>query len=164
MVDAATCVPVWAWSTHRYYAGCPGPHVAELLSFISPACGRAERLSSLVEQPAMAVRPRPHSRRETEPPDRAGIVLSSAGSACRNRRAYSVAASQRRRRTVPVRMPWTLSVILPVSHQLLDETRTAETPGTDALLRKWGRLHNVRTGISLLALVILAANILGFVQ
>jgi hypothetical protein len=39
----------------------------------------------------------------------------------------------------------------------------AQTPDTQELLEKWGRLHNVRTIASLLALVILASNLLGFV-
>lgn len=60
-------------------------------------------------------------------------------------------------------IPWTLIVIMPVNRQLLDETRTSETPGTDVLLNKWGKLHNVRTIASMLALVILAGNILGFI-
>jgi hypothetical protein len=60
-------------------------------------------------------------------------------------------------------VPWTLIVILPINRQLLDETRTAATPDTDVLFKKWARLHNVRTVASLLALVILAANILGYV-
>lgn len=59
-------------------------------------------------------------------------------------------------------VPFTLIVVMPVNRQLLDETRTAQTLDTDVLLKKWGRLHNVRTIASLLALVILAANILGY--
>lgn len=59
-------------------------------------------------------------------------------------------------------VPFTLIVVMPVNKQLLDETRTAQTPDTDVLLKKWGRLHNIRTVASLLALAILAANILGY--
>lgn len=59
-------------------------------------------------------------------------------------------------------VPFTLIVVMPVNRQLLDETRTAQTPDTDVLLKKWGRLHNIRTVASLLALAILAANILGY--
>lgn len=59
-------------------------------------------------------------------------------------------------------VPFTLIMVMPVNLQLLDETRTAQTPDTDVLLKKWGRLHNVRTIAGLLALVILAANILGY--
>jgi TM2 domain-containing membrane protein YozV len=60
-------------------------------------------------------------------------------------------------------IPWTLIVIMPITRQLMDETRTSETRDTDVLLKKWGRLHNVRTVAGLLALAILAANIIGFV-
>jgi hypothetical protein len=60
-------------------------------------------------------------------------------------------------------IPFTLIVIMPINRQLLDETRMAQTPDTQELLEKWGRLHNVRTIASLLALVILASNLLGFV-
>lgn len=59
-------------------------------------------------------------------------------------------------------IPWTLIVIMPVTLQLLDETRTPETPDTDVLLKKWGSLHNVRTVAGILALIILASNILGY--
>jgi len=60
-------------------------------------------------------------------------------------------------------VPWTLIVIMPINRQLLDETRTSATPETDVLLKKWGRLHNVRTIASLLALTILAGNIIGYI-
>jgi len=53
--------------------------------------------------------------------------------------------------------------MMPINRQLLDETRTSETPETDVLLKKWGRSHNVRTIASLLALTILAANIIGYI-
>lgn len=59
-------------------------------------------------------------------------------------------------------VPFTLVAVMPINRQLLDETRTAQTPDTDVLLKKWGRLHNVRTIAGLLALTILAANILGY--
>ena len=59
-------------------------------------------------------------------------------------------------------VPFTLIVIMPINRQLLDETRTARTDDTEVLLEKWGRLHNVRTIASLLALAILAANLLGY--
>ena len=60
-------------------------------------------------------------------------------------------------------IPWTLIVIMPINRELMDETRTSQTPDTDVLLKKWARLHMVRTVASLLALAILAANIIGFV-
>ncbi len=59
-------------------------------------------------------------------------------------------------------IPFTLIVMMPINRQLLDETRTAQTPDTEVLLEKWGSLHNVRTVAGLLALVILAAGILGY--
>jgi anthrone oxygenase-like protein len=59
-------------------------------------------------------------------------------------------------------VPFTLIVIMPINRQLLDETRHSQTPDTDVLLEKWGRLHNVRTVASMLALVILAGNLLGY--
>jgi uncharacterized membrane protein len=59
-------------------------------------------------------------------------------------------------------IPFTLIAILPINRQLLDETRVAQTPDTQELLEKWGRLHNVRTIASLLALAILASNLLGY--
>lgn len=59
-------------------------------------------------------------------------------------------------------VPFTLIVIMPITRQLLDDTRTARTDDTEVLLEKWGKLHNVRTIAGLLALVILAANLLGY--
>lgn len=58
-------------------------------------------------------------------------------------------------------IPWTMIVMMPISRQLLDEARTSQTPDTDVLLKKWGRLHTIRTVAGLLALAILAANIIG---
>ena len=59
-------------------------------------------------------------------------------------------------------IPFTLIVIMPINRQLLDESRTARTDDTEVLLEKWVKLHNVRTIAGLLALVILAANLLGY--
>ncbi len=59
-------------------------------------------------------------------------------------------------------VPWTLIIIMPTNRQLLDPARVSSTPDTDVLLKKWGRLHVIRTVASLLAAVILAANILGY--
>jgi anthrone oxygenase-like protein len=59
-------------------------------------------------------------------------------------------------------VPWTLIIIMPTNRQLLDPTRLSSTPDTDLLLKKWGRLHTIRTVASLLALAILAGNILGY--
>jgi len=59
-------------------------------------------------------------------------------------------------------VPWTLIIIMPTNRELLNPARVATTPDTDVLLRKWGRLHAIRTVASLLAVTILAANILGY--
>jgi anthrone oxygenase-like protein len=59
-------------------------------------------------------------------------------------------------------VPWTLIIIMPTNRQLLDPARMSSTPDTDLLLKKWGRLHTIRTVASLLALAILAGNILGY--
>lgn len=59
-------------------------------------------------------------------------------------------------------VPWTLIIIMPTNRQLLDPARLSSTPDTDLLLKKWGRLHTIRTVASLLALTILAGNILGY--
>jgi hypothetical protein len=58
---------------------------------------------------------------------------------------------------------WTLVAVVPVNRQLLDPARVSTTPDTDVLLKKWGRLHLIRTIAALLALAELGANLLGYV-
>jgi len=58
---------------------------------------------------------------------------------------------------------WTLVAIVPVNRQLLDPARVSTTPDTDVLLKKWGRLHLIRTIAALLSLAELGANLLGYV-
>ncbi len=60
-------------------------------------------------------------------------------------------------------MAWTLIVVMPVNRQLLDPTRTSATPDTGVLIKKWGRLHLIRTIAALLSLAELGANIMGLV-
>jgi Domain of unknown function (DUF1772) len=55
--------------------------------------------------------------------------------------------------------PFTLIVIMGTNKQLLDTRRDGNTPGTRHLLERWGRLHWVRTVISLVALAILATHL-----
>jgi anthrone oxygenase-like protein len=55
---------------------------------------------------------------------------------------------------------FTVLVIMGTNKQLLDSRRVGNTPGTRHLLESWGRLHWVRTGISLVALAILAAHLI----
>lgn len=58
---------------------------------------------------------------------------------------------------------WTLIAVVPINRQLLDPARVSTTPDTDVLLKKWGRLHLIRTIAALLALAELGANLLGYV-
>ena len=59
---------------------------------------------------------------------------------------------------------WTLIVVMPVNRQLLDPARVSTTPDTDVLIKKWGRLHMIRTIAALLSLAVLGANILGYLD
>ncbi|TMG65210.1 MAG: DUF1772 domain-containing protein, partial [Chloroflexi bacterium] len=48
-------------------------------------------------------------------------------------------------------IPFTLVVIMPTNKLLLDPTRDRASAETRALLKKWGRLHAVRSLLSFLA-------------
>jgi len=48
-------------------------------------------------------------------------------------------------------VPFTFIVILPTNHQLLAPGRDLASLETRALLEKWGRLHAVRSALSLAA-------------
>jgi len=50
--------------------------------------------------------------------------------------------------------PLTLIIMHSCIKQLSDPARTGTTPGTMPLIKKWGRLHNWRTVISLTALIL----------
>ena len=52
-------------------------------------------------------------------------------------------------------VPFTLIAILPTNRKLLDRARDNTSDSTLRLLTKWGRLHAVRTGLSLTALIVL---------
>lgn len=52
-------------------------------------------------------------------------------------------------------VPFTLVRIMPINNQLLAPGREPEAPDTEALLRRWGSLHVVRTILSGLAFVLL---------
>ena len=60
-------------------------------------------------------------------------------------------------------MVWTLVAVMPVNRKLLDPARVSTTPDTDVLIKKWGRLHLIRTIAALLSLAELGANLMGFV-
>ena len=48
-------------------------------------------------------------------------------------------------------IPFTLVVILPVNNRILEPARDKASPETRTLLERWGRLHAVRTIVSLVA-------------
>jgi hypothetical protein len=50
-------------------------------------------------------------------------------------------------------VPFTLVAILPTNHLLLDASLNRASPGAEALLARWGRLHAVRSVLSLVAFV-----------
>lgn len=76
-----------------------------------------------------------------------GAWLSGAGN------AYLAAAV-----LLGAAVPFTLLVILPTNKRLLDESLDPASPEAGALLRKWGKLHAVRTLLSAAALGILVAD------
>jgi Domain of unknown function (DUF1772) len=56
-------------------------------------------------------------------------------------------------------VPFTLLVIYPTNHRLLASTLTPESPEAEGLLRQWGRLHAVRTGLGILGFAIMLAGL-----
>jgi len=58
-------------------------------------------------------------------------------------------------------VPFTLIVILPTNNRLLDPTLVRDSPEAAALLRRWGRLHAVRSGVSGLAFALLTVHLAG---
>lgn len=58
---------------------------------------------------------------------------------------------------------FTLIVMLPTNKQLLDPARHQQSAETAALLGRWGRLHAVRTGASIIGLGVLVAHVFGYV-
>ena len=51
-------------------------------------------------------------------------------------------------------IPFTLIVIQPTNHRLLDPGRDRRSDETRHLLETWGRLHGVRTGLSVVASIL----------
>jgi hypothetical protein len=51
-------------------------------------------------------------------------------------------------------VPFTFMVIMPTNHKLLAPDRDLSSAETRVLLENWGKLHAVRTGLSLLATVL----------
>ena len=58
-------------------------------------------------------------------------------------------------------VPFTFIAIMPTNHQLLLPDRDLASDDTRKLLEKWGRLHAVRSGLSLVASMIYLASLLG---
>lgn len=58
-------------------------------------------------------------------------------------------------------VPFTLIVIFPTNKQLLDSTLDDASSRAATLLDKWNRLHAVRSGAALVALVILLLHLSG---
>ena len=58
-------------------------------------------------------------------------------------------------------VPFTFLVIMPTNHQLLVPGRDLSSSETRVLLEKWGKLHGVRSALSLLASVVYVALLLG---
>lgn len=56
-------------------------------------------------------------------------------------------------------VPFTLIVIMPTNKQLMTPGLDLSSPATRELLIKWGRLHAVRTALSLIALLILIRQV-----
>jgi len=51
-------------------------------------------------------------------------------------------------------VPFTLAIIMPTNHKLLEPGRDLSSPETRLLLIRWGRLHAVRTALGLMGTVI----------
>lgn len=51
-------------------------------------------------------------------------------------------------------VPFTLVAIFPINKQLTNENLDVSSPEAEQLLRRWGRLHAIRTAVSLIAFVI----------
>ena len=56
-------------------------------------------------------------------------------------------------------VPYTLFVVMPTNRELLDPSRPADA-SSGRLLEKWGRLHMVRTVSGVIAVVIIALDLL----
>jgi hypothetical protein len=59
-------------------------------------------------------------------------------------------------------IPFTLIVIMPTNQRLLAPDLDRASPEAAALLARWGRLHAVRTGLSLVAFAVLVSHLAGW--
>ena len=53
-------------------------------------------------------------------------------------------------------VPVTFKIIMPTNQMLLQPVRDLNSPETRALLNRWGRLHLIRSGLSLVAFALFA--------
>jgi len=58
-------------------------------------------------------------------------------------------------------IPFTLLVIFPTNHRLLDPKLVPDSPEAGVLLRRWGHLHAVRTLLGIAGFVILLVGLRG---
>jgi Domain of unknown function (DUF1772) len=56
-------------------------------------------------------------------------------------------------------IPFTLLIIFPTNHRLLDPKLVPDSPEAGVLLRRWGRLHAVRTVLGIVGFVILLVGL-----
>ena len=58
-------------------------------------------------------------------------------------------------------VPFTFIVVMPTNNQLLAQGRDLSSAETRSLLEKWGRLHAVRSVLSLLASIVYLGSLIG---
>jgi len=61
-------------------------------------------------------------------------------------------------------IPFTLLVIFPTNHRLLDPKLVPDSPEASVLLRRWGHLHAVRTLLGIAGFVILLVGLRGVIR
>lgn len=57
-------------------------------------------------------------------------------------------------------IPFTFIAIFPTNHKLLDSASPPSDADASALLARWGKLHGVRTAMSLMSFAMLLAGVL----
>jgi uncharacterized membrane protein len=122
---------------------------------------------SLVEHPARLSCGTQLAIREFEPSYKRAAILQ-ASLAILGCAAGSVAGWQQSDAAITVAavvfglvVPFTLVVIAPINHHLLDPGLDPTGPEAATLLRRWGRLHAVRTVLATAAFLFLVIRALG---
>jgi hypothetical protein len=116
---------------------------------------------SLVEHPARLSGGTPLAVREFAPSYKRAAILQ-ASLAVIGCTAGSIAGWQQSDATIVVAaitfglvVPFTLVVIAPTNHRLLDPGLDSSSAAAATLLKRWGRLHAVRSVLSALAFLLL---------